>query len=456
MTTTQRQPTREANREGAGAYDSPDALLRSLEQDTMQRIDKLAQPLESNVLDRINMLQEQMDKVALETKDAKVRDIKLAAFKAEFETLRAELPKEEEDLANAVMGLDALAQGFGADYEALQNASPDEIQMEQNAQAAVKTAEGKLAIAQARRLNWFGWKDDAIAEARTEIEKAQQNIAETATAVKAKRRSRLMKANMEQSLQNFMVKVEKTIGIMKARIEAIKMQVAAVSARKGEAFRIKAEAAKALEVLDKELTREEAELDALEADLGTLINGSQEYVAQEQKISNLRVKVDDTRGRRNTALVLFQSKERFAAELEVHEKAQIKFRDNQIAWVTLLTSDTQERVVTYRSRLEAMKALSDQDIAANLDKVGVKTDQNNVDYMVKAASASDKARMVMLEAQPERLRHIAEAQRALAAIQAHIQERETNVIDDFHRRYGINPLESSVGYQTEQLAGHKA
>lgn len=455
MTTTKEQPGTGASG-SSGIYDSPDALLQSLERDTMQRVDNLAKPLQSNVLERINALQEQMDKVATQTKDAKTRDIKLAAFQAEFESLRAELPKEEEDLANAVMGLDALAQGFGADYDALQNPSKDELQMEQNAQAAVKTAEGKLAVAQARRFNLFGWKDSAIAEAQAEIDAAKANIGVIATQVKSLRRNRLMKANMEQSLQNFMMKVEKTIGIMKTRIEAIKIQVAAVSARKGEAFRIKAEAAKALEALDAELAQEEAQLTALETDLGTLINGSQEYVAQEAKISNLRVKVDDTRGRRNTALVLFQSKERFAAELEVHEKAQIKFRDNQIAWVTLLTSDTQERVVTYRSRLEAMKALSDQDIAANLDKVGVKTDQNNVDYMVKASSASDKARMEMLESQPERLRHIAEAQAALAAIQASIQNRERNVLEDFKRRYGIDPLESSVGWQTSQLAGSKA
>ena len=153
--------------------------------------------------------------------------------------------------------------------------------------------------------------------------------------------------------------------------------------------------------------------------------------------------MEEFRGRRNQALVLFQSKERFAAELDVHEKSQMKLRDNQDAWITLLRSDTEERLTTFRSRLEAMKAMSDQEAAEKLDTLGSALDKSNVDFMAKVGSASDQRRMKMVESQPERIKRIEEARAAQAEAQAQIREREKVALGNFRERYGLDPLDSS-------------
>jgi len=237
--------------------------------------------------------------------------------------------------------------------------------------------------------------------------------------------------------------VEKTIDIIESRTEDIKAQLAAVSARKSEAFRIKEESAAELERLDGELNQLESELAREEELLETFVNGTAEHVKQSEKVSDLRVNVEDIRGRRNTAFILFQSKEKFAAELEIHERTQMKLRDNHMMWTTSLRSDTEERVITFKSRLEAMKAMSDQDIAKQLDDLGAAIDQANVEYMAAAGAASDSVRMEKIEKQPERVAKVAKVQAAQAEAIQKIRVREKKAIEKFKEMYGIDPTESS-------------
>jgi len=227
---------------------------------------------------------------------------------------------------------------------------------------------------------------------------------------------------------------------MEKRRMIISEQAKVVSIRKKEAFKIKEEAAKALEKFEADLSQVEHELQQGEDNLKTLVNGTTDYAKEETRVSDLRMKVEEVRGKRNTALALFQSKEKFAVELEVHEATQSKLRDNLLMWITALRSDTEERVVTFKSRLEAMKAMSDQDIAKQLDDIGAETDQRNVDYMAQAGSASDRIRTERLKEQPKRIRETVEA--LAAQIERTIQDDEEmrGLVEQFKRRYGIDPL----------------
>jgi len=256
-------------------------------------------------------------------------------------------------------------------------------------------------------------------------------------------RQRLLSANIEASLQEFMVRVEKTIQIMQQRMKEIESQLQTVSLRKQKAFEVKEQAAEALEKLDQELNKKEADLKREEDLLQSFINGSPEHASQTKKISDLRADVERVRGARNTAFVLYQSKEKFASELEIHERTQMKLRDNQRMWITSLRSDTEERIVTFKSRLEAMKAASDQNVAKALDDLGAEADQRNAEYMASVGAASDRLRMEKIEKHPQRIAAIAAVAAAQAEAVQQIRVREAAAIEHFKKLYGIDPTESS-------------
>jgi hypothetical protein len=414
-------------------------LLETLLKDTDKSINNLES--KRDFTQEIAAIEAKYDE-ASKIKDQKERDLRIQILDADFRNLREAARQEEQDLAQAVFGLNAILEGMGQDYVQLGKMSSEEENLIK--QAETKLEREKLERLQAEQTwNILGRRDRAVKQAETELREAEQGVQEAQTEARRRARQRLMSASMEQSLQDFMHRVSKTIQIMETRMVEIDKQLKSVAQRKTAAFDVKQKAAEALERLDEELNVSESDLKREEEALQTMINGTKEHADQTETVSNLRAKVEELRGRRNTAFVLFQSKEKFAAELEIHEKTQMKLRDNQRMWITSLKSDTEERIVTFRSRLEAMKAMADQDVAKQLDDLGAAVDQSNAEYMARAGSASDRVRMEKIEAHPERVAKIAQVQANQAEAIQQIRIRERDAIEKFKKQYGIDPTKSS-------------
>ncbi len=421
------------------SFDS-DQLLQQLTGDTEQAVDKLSDRSQekADVESRFSEIEKQMDEAA-KIKDKNQRDIRMKVLEADLGVLRKDADQEEKDLAQAVFGLNAMLERMGKEYANLNQPDAEGQAEISEAEAELKEDEEQLARAQSRRF----FRERAIAKAQEELEDSKQQLEEVKVQVQREARQRLMQADIETSLQEFMVRVEKTIIIMEERKTQIEGQLRNVTMKKQQAFAVKEQSARALEQLDQQLNDAEARLKTEEEMLISLVNGTQEHAAQTQKISTSRASVEDLRGKRNTAFVLFQSKEKFASELEVHERTQMKLRDNQRMWITALRSDTEERVVTFRSRLEAMKAMADQDIAKQLDDLGAEVDKHNVEYMARAGAVSDELRMKRMEKHPQRIAEIAAARAAQAEAIQRIRERELVMIEQFKQQYGIDPTASS-------------
>lgn len=396
-------------------------------------------------------IQKKFDEAA-SIREQREREMRMKVLTANLEELRKDAAKEEVDLAQAVFGLNALLESMGVEYSDLSKFNPAE-------QGLIDAADKRLMLAQGNRARaegkWF-FKQAAIQKADAELAASKSGVEEAKAEAKRLARKRLLEADMDQSLQEFMVRVEKTVDIMQRRMSELETQLKLVSGRKQKAFEVKEQAAKALEKLDQDLNTKEADLKREEEILLTMEAGTDDNAAQSKKVSELRALVEELRGKRNTAFVLHQSKDKFAAELEIHERTQMKLRDNQRMWITSLRSDTEERVVTFRSRLEAMKAASDQDIAKNLDALGAEADRRNAEYMAAVGAASDRIRMEKIESHPKRIAEIAKVAAAQAEAIQQIRVREQAAIDHFKKLYGIDPTESSFfHYQDEKKTDDK-
>ena len=367
------------------ATESSDVSPRSWGHRGCHRDDRCADRHQARSRGQIESIQKNFEE-AEQLKDERQRQMRERVLTADLERLRTEAHAEQEDLAQAVFGLNAFLEKLGMEYQNIGELNGDE-------KALIAEADEDLAVARQGRQEagekWF-FKQSAITDADIAIRGRRAQARGGAAGGASRGTPAPAPADMEQSLQEFQLRVHKTIDIMSQRMLEVEKQLKIVAARKMKAFEIKEQAARALEKLDRELNDKEAELRREEEVLPTLENGSSQYAEQTTKVSNLRAQVEELRGRRNTAFVLFQSKEKFAAELEVHERTQQKLRDNQQMWITSLRSDTEERVVTFRSRLEAQKAVSDQDVARNLDDLGAEVDQRNIEFAA-AAGASDLA-----------------------------------------------------------------
>lgn len=399
----------------------------------------------SDVMSQIEDLEQKLDQ-AQQITDKKERDARLEILNAEMKALRQQTLQEEKDLAEAVLGLNIMIEKMGGDYDALTHLNETEQSIIDRAESTLKTANEGMADAQSA---WF-FKESRIETAQAAIDKAQQDVEDAKTEAKRRMRQRLLTHSMEESLQDFQLKVHRTVEIMKTRLVKIEEQVSAVGARKEKAFGIKEQSAKDLESAKETVEKLENQLYEAEEKLNYLENGSSEYAAQEQTVSSLKSQLEDARGQRDISLGVYQSKEKFATELEIHEAAQKKLRNNQRLWIRALESDTEERVITFQSRLEAMKASSDQEIAKQLDDLGAEVDQSNADYMAKVAVSSDKIIAEKVGSHPQRLQKMADTQAAITEHLHHADENMKKMLEDMFEKYGIDPTKSQFSNYANQ------
>ena len=191
-----------------------DQLLQQLSGDTESAISQLESRAEAeqDFAQRFSEIEQQMDEAA-KIRDTSQRDIRMKVLAADLEELRKDAATEEEDLAQAVFGLNAMLEGMGEEYANLNK--PDSKE-----EAAIKAAEQKLEQAKDRldgAKNRRFFKQRAITDARADLQEAEQSLKTLTQKVQRDARQRLLQADMESSLQQFMLRVEKTLQIMEAR-----------------------------------------------------------------------------------------------------------------------------------------------------------------------------------------------------------------------------------------------
>jgi hypothetical protein len=378
---------------------------------------------------------------ASEIKDERARTARFKILEASADSLRKDVAQEEQDMAQAMVGLRELMAQIGLEYTGLTEPSGAEKALVTAAEARLAKAQSNLAVAKVS----FSWgRTGRVATANQEIASAEIALQNAQEESKRLTRARLMSSSLEGSLQNLMTQVGRAVEIMKKRHEATKVQLQKVTQRRKQACSMKEEAATILEPSDIQLNDMEQKLRLAEQELVAMTNGSSEYVAKEAEIAEMKNKVEETRGRRNAALAIFQSKERFVAELGIHATTQRKLLDNQGIWIGTLTSATQERLVTFQSRLEAMKSIADQEVAKGIDQIGNEADGRNAETMARIGATSDRIRMEMLEAHPEDMKRIIAASGAQQESIAGIKQREREAMENHRRMYGISPRATSM------------
>lgn len=418
-------------------------ILKDLVQDVERRTQAIEERTRrsTETVQRFAEIRQQMDE-AVEIRDSGARSARTKILEANLEQLREQEMQEEKDLAGAVFGLNTQIEKLGAEYTVLSELNASEKALIENSKRDLEEAKADLIIAQ-QKWSLFGIRARAVSKANARIAAAEPKIAQAEAEARRRQRQRLLNADMKGSLQEIQSRAQKTVLLMRKRREEIIKELAAVSAEKNRLLDTVTKAARAVEKFDQLIAAKESELRLAEERLSTLENGTDEHGAQNKLVSNLKQELEDLIGGKNTAVVKHQEADKFSKELEIHEQAHIRLRDNLLMWITALNDDTEARVVTFSSRLVAMKASSDQQVAQQLDTLGAAVDQKNAEAMAAAGAASDRARVARFEQMPGRIRAITEVAKAQVEARDMVESRMAEFYKEWQDRYGIDPLATS-------------
>jgi hypothetical protein len=416
------------------------SILAQLQSGTQQAVSRLSAATGASTLsEQLDALQrENLEAGALA--DPGQREARLKIIEARFADVRKVMETDTNDVAEVSLNLGALLESLSDEHAAL-------VQPNDEEQALIAAAEQEVAVAEAATKETGMWAKVRAGARKEALETAQKKLAEVRQEVHRMGRSRLMKADLGESLQQIIMLTRQVTDLIERRKKTTAEQLSIATARR-EATQTDAQAAsEALEQLEKLLKDAAEAVASKKLELSGLTGGSPAHSAASKELSDLEAAARTAEGQRNIALGTFREKQKFAIEWQVHEETQRKLLDSQELCTTLLRIDIEERTRTVQSRLDAEKAFSDIEAASHLKKAGAKIDERNVSAMAKITAAVGNEMAETIEAMPEHLQKLNE-----------MRAEQAEALEQFRARFSaaVEAVKLSTGHDATKTNLNRA
>ncbi|WP_299766294.1 microtubule-binding protein [uncultured Dokdonia sp.] len=353
--------------------------------------------------------------------------------------------KDRSSLLDAIKDLTDYQDEVGIIFEKFSTLNANEQKVIDDAQKALERAKMELEDAQNVKDSWWNnlWGRKAKIQKKVEELAAKQKIRDGAD-LKAKQmfQERIESADIQTLLNELSYKSQAAVTRLKNREVEIKevedkLQVAIVEASKNH---------------NKALEKKKETEDKLEEQYALLKQARQalEEVTDKQstdyseaisKITILEQKVEELEGLKNAYTTLAASKDSFVHKHNLTIKVLTSLRSNLQTHRAKLKSDTDERLKYYDGYVVALKARTDQEFAAILEHLGVKTDEHIGQTLAAMHTASSKARQDMMDNIPVHEKVMQGVYSSYAESLQEIREKDANIQKDFANRYGIDMKE---------------
>ncbi|WP_299248419.1 microtubule-binding protein [uncultured Lacinutrix sp.] len=353
--------------------------------------------------------------------------------------------KDRTTLLDAIKDLTDYQDEVGILFERFSSLNAEEQKIIDDAQKALERAKIELEDAQKVPDTWWNnlWgRKSKIAKAEQGLKDKEKVRAGADNKAKAMFQERIESADVQTLLSELSYKSQAAVTRLKNREVEIKeveekLKDAIVEASKNHT--------KALE------KKKETE-DKLEAQYALLKQARQalEDVSDKQsadysealsKVTTLEQKVEELEGLKNAYTTLAASKDSFVHKHNLTIKVLTSLRSNLQTHRAKLKSDTDERLKYYDGYVVALKARTDQEFAAILEHLGVKTDEHIGETLASMHTASAKARQEMMDNIPVHEKVMQGVYGSYAEALQEIRAKDSDIQKNFAERYGIDMKE---------------
>lgn len=350
--------------------------------------------------------------------------------------------KDRSTLLDAIKDLTDYQDEVGIIFENFSSLNADEQKIIDTAIKRLERAKVKLEEAESKPDTWWNnlWgRKSKIRNAQEELKAAQKERDDADTKAKAMFQQRIESADIQTLLNELSFKSQAAVKRLKDREVEIKevedrLQDAIVEATKNHTRALE----KKKEVEDK-LEEEYAKLKQARQALEEIVDKqSAEYAEAVGKVTTLEQSVEELEGLKNAYTTLAASKDSFVHKHNLTIKVLTSLRSNLQTHRAKLKSDTEERLKYYDGYVIALKARTDQEFAAILEHLGVKTDEHIGETLAAMHTASAKARQEMMDNIPVHEKVMQGVYSSYAEALQEIREKDKDIQKNFAERYGID------------------
>jgi chromosome segregation ATPase len=349
---------------------------------------------------------------------------------------------DRSSLLDAIKDLTDYQDEVGILFEKFSSLNADEQRVIDDAQKQLERAKITLEDARNKPDTWWNnlWGRKAkIKKAETDLQEAEKVRAAADNKAKAMFQQRIETADVQTLLSELSFKSQAAVTRLKNREVEIKevedrLQDAIVEATKNHTKALE----KKKEVEDQ-LESQYALLKQARQELEDIVDKqSAEYAQAIGKVTTLEQKVEELEGLKNAYTTLAASKDSFVHKHNLTIKVLTSLRSNLQTHRAKLKSDTEERLKYYDGYVVALKARTDQEFAAILEHLGVKTDEHIGVTLASMHTASAKARQEMMDNIPVHEKVMQGVYKTYAEALQEIRNKDIDIQKNFAERYGID------------------
>ena len=360
---------------------------------------------------------------------------------------------DRSTLLDAIKDLTDYQDEVGIIFEKFSSLNAEEQKVIDDAQKALERAKIELEDAENVKDTWwnnlFGRKS-RIKKKEEELKEAQKTRDAADNKAKAMFQGRIESADVQTLLGELSYKSQAAVTRLKNREVEIKevedrLQDAIVEASKNhtKALEKKAETEEKLEEQYALLKQARQALEEVTDKQST------QYSEAIGKVTQIEQKVEELEGLRNAYTTLAASKDSFVHKHNLTIKVLTSLRSNLQTHRAKLKSDTEERLKYYDGYIVALKARTDQEFAAILEHLGVKTDEHIGETLASMHTASAKARQSMMDNIPVHEKVMKGVYGSYAEALQEIREKDATIRQNFADRYGIDMKELFEEYYAD-------
>ncbi|NNE31654.1 MAG: microtubule-binding protein [Winogradskyella sp.] len=353
--------------------------------------------------------------------------------------------KDRSTLLDAIKDLTDYQDEVGIMFEGFSALNAAEQKVIDDAIKRLERAKVELEDAKNKPDTWWNnlWgRKSKIREAEEELRNAQKERDASDNKAKAMFQQRIENADVQTLLNELSFKSQAAIKRLKDRELEIKEVEESLKTAIVEASNNHTKALQKKKEVEAKLEEQYALLKQARQALEEVADKqSTEYSEALEKVTQFEQKVEELEGLKNAYTTLAASKDSFVHKHNLTIKVLTSLRSNLQTHRAKLKSDTDERLKYYDGYVVALKARTDQEFAAILEHLGVKTDEHIGETLAAMHTASAKARQEMMDNIPVHEKVMQGVYGSYAEALKDIRSKDAEIQKNFADRYGIDMKE---------------
>lgn len=358
--------------------------------------------------------------------------------------------KDRTTLLDAIKDLTDYQDEVGIMFEKFSSLNATEQKVIDDAQKTLERARIELEDAKNKPDTWWNnlWgRKSKIKKEEEEFKVAEKVRAGADNKAKAMFQERIENADVQTLLSELSYKSQAAVTRLKNREVEIKEVEEKLKDAIVEASKNHTKALEKKKEVEAKLEEQYALLKQARQEIEDIADKqSSEYSEAIGKMTTLEQKVEELEGLKNAYTTLAASKDSFVHKHNLTIKVLTSLRSNLQTHRAKLKSDTEERLKYYDGYVVALKARTDQEFAAILEHLGVKTDEHIGETLASMHTASAKARQDMMDNIPVHEKVMQGVYSSYAEALQEIRAKDGEIQKNFAERYGIDMKEIFEDY----------